>query len=88
MKLAIPRYVEYFPGGVDFPLGFPRQKYVQRAADYGHLFWLRGAKGIFPFRHHAHARTAGAAAGEADRFYFSVKVFIALKHKLALMILC
>ena len=34
------------------------------------------------------AAAKGAAAGEADRFYFSVKVFIALKHKLALMILC
>jgi len=88
MKLAVAWYIEHFTGGIHFPLGFPRQQHIQRTAHHRHLFRLRGTKGIFPFCHHPDARAAGAAAGEANRFHFSVEVFIALKHKQALMIFC
>ena len=59
---------------------------IHISADYRHLFRLRRTKGVFPFRHHANAGATGTAAGEANGFHFSVKVFIALKHKQALLI--
>lgn len=60
--------------------------FTTHPADHRHLFRLRRTKGVFPFRHHANAGATGTAAGEANGFHFSVKVFIALKHKQALLI--
>jgi hypothetical protein len=85
MEFAVSRDVEHLTGSVNRPFRFTRQQDVQRTADDRHLFSFRGAKGVFPFRHHANAGAASAAAGKTDGFHFTGKVFVTLKHELALI---
>ena len=87
MELTVARDVENLSGCVNFPFRFTRQQDVQRAADDRHLFRLRRAKGVFPFRHDANAGAASAAAGKTNGFHFTGKVFVTLKHELALIFL-
>jgi hypothetical protein len=85
MKFTLAGNIEHFTRRVSLPLRFTRQKNMQRTANNRHLFRLRGTKGVFTFRHHAHTGAASTAAGKTNGFHFTGKVFVTLKHELALI---
>lgn len=70
---------EGIAGGVGGPLGLAGEFYVHSAADDLHGFLGRGTEFIFSGGHDAEGGRA-VGAGEGDGFYFTVEVFIGLKH--------